>query len=66
VLAHMTVLATSNPPATPYLVGIVVGFVVGVFGHINKSTLLIALGIAVIGLTTLLFIIATDPTLGSG
>jgi hypothetical protein len=60
----MTVLATNNPPATPYLLGIVVGFVVGVFGHINKSTVLIAFGIAVIGLTTLLFIIATDPTLG--
>jgi hypothetical protein len=64
VLGYLTVLATNNPSAAPYAVGIGAGFVVGAFGHITKSSLVILLGILVIGLTTALWIIAVNPTLG--
>ncbi len=57
-------LVATDPPAAPYLLGIVLGFAVGTFGHIIRSTLLIVLGILVIGVTTVVFIIATDPSLG--
>ncbi len=63
---HLSVLALNSPSATPFLVGIVFGFAVGAFGHIIKSTLVITVGIATIGLTTVLFIISTNPTLGGG
>lgn len=56
-------LAT-DPPATPYLAGMVLGFALGGFGHLIRSTPLILSGIALIAVTTLLFIIATDPHLG--
>lgn len=63
---HLSVLALNSPSATPFLVGIVFGFAVGAFGHIIRSTLVITVGIATIGLTTVLFIISTNPTLGGG
>ncbi len=63
---HLIVLALNSPSATPFLVGIVFGFALGAFGHIIKSSPVIVLGIVAIGLTTVLFIIATDPTLGGG
>ena len=61
---QLIVLAASDPPVFPYLAGIAAGFVVGAFGHTIRSTFVILLGILIIGLTTALFIIATDPTLG--
>jgi hypothetical protein len=66
VLGPLTVLA-ADPSVSPYLAGVVIGFVVGAFGHIFKSTLVIALGIFIIGATTVLFIVATNPHgLGTG
>ena len=49
----------------PYLVLMVLGFVVGTFGHMAKSGLMVGIGIAMIFLATLLLplaIIATDET----
>lgn len=65
MLGLLIVLGARDPPVTPYLVGIVVGFVTGAAGHVVKVPLVILLGILIIGLTTLLFIIATDPSVGS-
>jgi hypothetical protein len=62
----LTVLGTNTAPAAPFIAGIAAGFAIGAFGHIVKSTTIIVLGILVIGVTTALFIIVTDPTLGSG
>lgn len=65
MLALITVLATDPKPG-PYLAVMVLGFVVGAFGHIYKANLIIAIGIGVIALTTLFFIQATNPQLGGG
>lgn len=66
MLAGLTVLGTNTAPTAPLIAGIAVGFVVGIFGHIIKSTPLIVAGIVILGATTAVFIIVTDPTLGSG
>jgi hypothetical protein len=66
VLGPLIVLAT-DPSYSPYLAGVVVGFVVGTAGHVFKAPAVILLGIAIIGATMVLFIIATDPHgLGTG
>jgi hypothetical protein len=51
----------SQPPAGPYLAGMVLGFVVGGLGHLARSAALIALGIGIILVTTVLFLLAFDP-----
>ena len=65
MLALISVLATDPRPG-PYPALMVLGFVVGAFGHIYRATLVIAIGIGVIAVTTLLFIQATNPQLGGG
>jgi hypothetical protein len=61
VFGLITVLATGNPTVGPYLAGTAVGFLIGGFGHVVKVPLMIILGILVIGVTTALFVIASDP-----
>lgn len=58
------VLAT-DPSGAPYLAGIVAGFALGAFGQLIALRVLVALGIVVVLVTTILFILATDPTSGS-
>jgi hypothetical protein len=53
----VTLLADAGPSATPYLVGMVLGFLVGSFGHLVKSRGLILLGIALLGVTVGLFML---------
>ncbi len=53
----LSVLAAANPPAGPFLIGMVLGFLVGSFGHIVKSRPLILLGIALLGVTVTIFAI---------
>jgi hypothetical protein len=65
MLGPLSLLFATDPPAAPYLLGIVLGFVVGGIGHIVRAPTLIILGILTIVITTVLFIIATDPSLGS-
>lgn len=62
-MAALLVLATDPSPG-PYLAAIVAGFAVGGFGHVIKANLLIAGGILLILIATILFINATDPSLG--
>jgi hypothetical protein len=50
-----------DPEFTPYLVGIVLGFGVGAFGHLIKSNALIITGIGLIFLVAVLM-----PLLSSG
>jgi hypothetical protein len=62
-MATLLVLATDPTPG-PYLAGILLGFLIGGFGHLIKSNLTIATGIVLIVVVTALFISATDPSLG--
>jgi hypothetical protein len=62
-VAALLVLATDPTPG-PYLAGIIVGFLLGGYGHLIKSTPTIAAGIIVILIVTALFITATDPSFG--
>ncbi len=57
VLGLLTPLAAANPPAGPFLIGMVLGFLVGTFGHILHSRPLILLGIALLGVTVSIFMI---------
>jgi hypothetical protein len=41
--------ATAPTSVTPYAVAMGVGFLIGIFGHINKSRLLILTGILIVG-----------------
>jgi uncharacterized membrane protein SpoIIM required for sporulation len=61
VFSLLTVLATGDPRVGPYLAGTALGFFIGGFGHVIKVPLVIVLGILVIGITTALFVIASDP-----
>jgi len=54
-------LLASQPPPGPYLGGMVLGFVVGAAGHMVRSAALVALGIGIILVTTVLFLLAFDP-----
>ncbi len=65
MLGHLTVVLAADPAGTPYLLGIVAGFAVGVLGHLFAVPALVILGIAIILVTTLLFLIASDPTSSS-
>jgi hypothetical protein len=64
VLALVTLIASGDPSATPYAVGMAVGFLVGTFGHVIKATPVILLGIVMLGATCALFVIATNPWQG--
>ncbi len=57
MLGLLTLLAASNPPAGPFVIGMVLGFLVGTFGHIVKSQALILLGIALLGITVAIFVV---------
>jgi hypothetical protein len=57
VSALITLLAAANPPAGPFLIGMVLGFLVGAFGHIMHSRPVILLGIALLGVTVTIFMI---------
>jgi hypothetical protein len=61
VLGFINVLAAGNPTVAPYLAGTILGFAIGGFGHVIKAPLMIILGIVVIGITSTLFVIATNP-----
>jgi hypothetical protein len=52
LLPSVLPIAQSGPNPTPYLVGTVVGLLIGVAGHVVKSNLLIAAGIIIIGVST--------------
>jgi hypothetical protein len=56
------VLATGEPSVAPYLVGMGLGFLVGAFGHLSRTPGLVVLGIAILGLTIVLFVLGTDPS----
>lgn len=45
-------LATFQPKLGPFVVLLAIGFAVGVFGHITKSRTVVAIGIALIFLGT--------------
>ena len=62
MLGHLTVLVAADPAGGPYLIGIVAGFVVGVLGHLFAAPALVIVGIAIVLITTVLFLIASDPT----
>ena len=62
-MAALLILATDPTPG-PYLAGILAGFLIGGFGHLIKSNIAIATGIVLIVVVTVLFISATDPSLG--
>jgi F0F1-type ATP synthase assembly protein I len=57
VLGLLTQLAAANPPAGPFLIGMVLGFLVGTFGHILHSRPLILLGLALLGVTVSIFMV---------
>jgi len=61
VIGLLNILASGNPSVAPYLAGTIVGFLVGGFGHVIKEPLVVILGIVVIGITSILFVVATDP-----
>ncbi len=65
MLGSLTLVLGADPAGTPYLVGIVVGFAVGVAGHLFAARVVVVLGIAIILITTTLFLIASDPTASS-
>jgi hypothetical protein len=57
LLTLPTPLAAANPPAGPFLIGMVLGFLVGTFGHILRSRPLILLGLALLGVTVTIFMV---------
>jgi hypothetical protein len=61
----VTLVLAADPSGAPYLAGIVLGFALGVAGQLLSAQALVVAGIIVILITTLLFIIATDPSSGS-
>jgi hypothetical protein len=52
--------ATAPTSVTPYAVAMAVGFLVGVYGHVVKSRLLIITGIGIVGTVSafVLFVVA--------
>jgi hypothetical protein len=60
---ELTVLASFLPESgTPYFVMMIAGFVIGAWGHGMKSRFVVALGIALIFLATVLLPIALIAT----
>ncbi|HEY7933348.1 MAG TPA: hypothetical protein VID48_05930 [Solirubrobacteraceae bacterium] len=62
MLGLITLFASVNPSVTPYLFGLVSGFLIGGFGHLIKSPAVIVLGIVLIGVTTAAFVLVSDPS----
>ena len=54
-------LATQQSQLTLFLAILAVGVVVGVFGHINSSRVMILTGIVIIGLSTAYFSFVLQP-----
>lgn len=44
--------ATAPASVTPYAIALAVGFLIGVFGHVIKSRLLILTGILIVGVVS--------------
>jgi hypothetical protein len=53
---------SGGPSPTPYLIGTVVGLLIGVTGHLARSNLLIATGILIIGISTGAFAFQGPPS----
>jgi hypothetical protein len=70
VLAAGPFVPDSSPPfgasPTPYVVLIVIGFVIGVAGHIVRAKTLVALGIGLVFLGTFLLPLLTNVIKSSG
>lgn len=49
-----SVLAAFNPSPVPFILLMAVGFLVGMAGHVYKSNTVVAVGIALIAVSTLL------------
>jgi len=62
VVSLISLLASVNPNALPFLAGILAGFLIGAFGHLIKSPTLIVIGILLIGVTTAAFVLVSDPS----
>ena len=56
--AHPPLALAAGYP--PYLVAMAIGFLIGTFGQIVKSTLVIVLGIAIIGATSVAVLAAVS------
>jgi hypothetical protein len=52
--------ATAPTSVTPYAITMAVGFLIGVYGHVAKSRLLIITGIGIVGAVSafILFVVA--------
>lgn len=59
----ITLLASTNPTVAPYLLGTFLGLLIGGLGHLMKEPLLIVLGIVLIAVTSMLFLILSDPSI---
>ena len=51
----MQVLAAAGTGLGPYIAVLVVGFIVGIVGHMTRSRLLILAGILIVGVTAVYF-----------
>jgi len=49
-----SVLAAFNPSPVPFILLMALGFLIGTVGHVYKSNTVVAVGIALIALATLL------------
>jgi hypothetical protein len=54
-------LAATTPPLGAFIAVLVLGLVIGVFGHIINSRALILTGIAIIGLVSAYFSFVAQP-----
>lgn len=63
IIGPMPALAATFPETiSPYIVLMLIGFAVGIFGHVTRSRLIVGLGIAMIFLATLLLPLALIAT----
>ena len=62
-MSRLLVLASVLPDSIgPYISLMILGFVLGVFGHLSRSRWLVAIGIAMIFLATALFPLIINAT----
>jgi hypothetical protein len=62
-VSHLLAPAAALPDTIgPYISLMILGFVLGVFGHLSKSRWLVAIGIAMIFLATALFPLIINAT----
>ena len=59
------VLAIEGPATGPYIGMVVLGFLVGIFGHLAKSNTLVAIGIGLIVVALVVFQFDVRNTVGS-